>query len=263
VSTSTQTLGRVSTAEAIVQLIKAQILDGKLPPGTRLREVELAELHDVSRQSLRAAFVDLGRLGLVVQRPHKGVWVRDLLPEDIEDLYRVRYVIESEAVRYVTATPSTWDRLKRCLDRLERVSPSAGWSEVIDADWSFHREAVTCVGSLRLIRAHDMLEGETSLSFMRSEFDGDIGTVADVHRELLQAILTGDCAHALEALWDHLETSKRLVLKARSAGSAVQQPVERPSDAAAPAPRAPAPAAELRAEPRQLERLWSVFGRGD
>lgn len=215
-STSIQPLGRVSTAEAIVQAIKVQILDGKLPPGTRLREVELAELHDVSRQSLRAAFVDLSRLGLIVQRPHKGVWVRALGPEDIEDLYRVRYIIESEAVRFVTANPSTWDGLQRCLDRLERVPPSAGWSEVIDADWSFHREAVASVGSPRLVRAHGMLEGETSLSFMRSAFDGDIGTVADVHRELFQAIRTGDRDHALQALWDHLETSKRIVLKARS-----------------------------------------------
>jgi DNA-binding GntR family transcriptional regulator len=217
VNTSIQPLGRVSTAEAIVQLIKVQILDGKLPPGTRLREVELAELHDVSRQSLRAAFVDLSRLGLIVQRPHKGVWVRDLSAEDIEDLYRVRYIIESEAVRYVTANPSTWDGLQRCLERLERVPPSAGWSEVIDADWSFHREAVASVGSPRLARAHGMLEGETSLSFMRSGSDGgDIGTVADVHRELFQAIRTGDCVHALQALWDHLETSKRIVLKTRS-----------------------------------------------
>ena len=217
-NTSIQPLGRVSTAEAIVQLIKVQILDGKLPPGTRLREVELAELHEVSRQSLRAAFVDLSRLGLIVQRPHKGVWVRDLSAEDIEDLYRVRYIIESEAVRYVTANPSTWERLQRCLDRLERVPPSAGWSEVIDADWSFHREAVASVGSPRLVRAHGMLEGETSLSFMRSASDGDIGTVADVHRELFQAIQTGDCTHALQALWDHLETSKRIVLKTRSVG---------------------------------------------
>lgn len=218
VSTSIQPLGRVSTAEAIVQSIKVQILDGKLPPGTRLREVELAELHGVSRQSLRAAFVDLSRLGLIVQRPHKGVWVRDLSAEDIEDLYRVRYIIESEAVRFVTANPSTWDGLQRCLDRLERVPPSAGWSEVIDADWSFHREAVASVGSPRLIRAHGLLEGETSLSFMRSGADGsDIGTVADVHRDLFQAIRTGDCAHALQALWDHLETSKRIVLRARSA----------------------------------------------
>jgi DNA-binding FadR family transcriptional regulator len=61
-----------------------------------------------------------------------------------------------------------------------------------------------------------MLEGETSLSFMRSGYDSDIGTVADVHRELFNAIQTGDTAHALQALWDHLETSKRIVLKARS-----------------------------------------------
>ena len=108
-SISIQPLGSVFTAEAIVQLIKVQILDGKLPPGTRLREVELAELHDVSLQSLRAAFVDLAAdFGLIVQRPHKGVWVRDLSAEDIEDLYRVRYIIEFEAARYVTANPSTW-----------------------------------------------------------------------------------------------------------------------------------------------------------
>lgn len=205
-------LGRVSTAEAIVQSIKAQILDGTLPPGTRLREVELAEAHGVSRQSMRAALAVLSGLGLTIQLPHRGVWVRDLSADDIEDLYKVRFLIEAEAVRFVTTNPVTWTRLQACIDRLERLSPTAGWSEVIDADWSFHHEAVRCVDSRRLGRAHDLLEHETSLSFRRVATEDDTATVAEVHRRLLAEIRTGDVERSVAALWDHLETSKQQVL---------------------------------------------------
>jgi len=211
-----QPLGRVSTAEAIVQSIKAQILDGTLPPGTRLREVELAEAHGVSRQSMRAALAALSGLGMTTQLPHRGVWVRDLSAGDIEDLYRVRFLIEAEAVRYVTTNPDTWGRLQTCIGRLERLSPNAAWSEVIDADWSFHHEAVNCLDSQRLGRAHDMLEYETSLSFRRVPAEDDTGTVAEVHRQLLAEIRTGDVDRALAALWEHLETSKQQVLAMQS-----------------------------------------------
>jgi DNA-binding GntR family transcriptional regulator len=207
-----QPLGRVSTTEAIVESIKSQILDGTLPPGTRLREIELAEAHGVSRQSMRSALAVLSGFGLTTQLPHKGVWVRDLSADDIEDLYKVRFLIEAEAVRFVTTNPATWVRLQAGIDRLERLSPSAAWSEVVEADWSFHHEAVRCVDSRRLGRAHGLLEYETTLSFRRVPAEDDAGTVAEVHRRLLAEIRTGDVDRAVAALWDHLETSKQQVL---------------------------------------------------
>src|SRR5258708_9155390 len=85
---------RVSTSEAIVNELTHQILDGAIPAGTFLREVELADAFRVSRQSLRAGLAELVHAGLLRREPHRGVWVPQLSPEEIEDLYQVRAVIE-------------------------------------------------------------------------------------------------------------------------------------------------------------------------
>ena len=213
-------LGRVSTSEALVNALKGQILQGTLPAGTRLTELSLAETHGVSRQSIRLAIAELSRRGLLDVRPHKGVWVRDLGVREIEDLYWMRSLLESEAFAHIAVEPTTWARLEKCVERMARLPADAAWSEVIDADWAFHSEAVACVGSDRLRAAHDMLEGETLLSFMRCTAEDDPSTVAKVHRDLLNVICSGDGAAAVEALQLHLESSKRTVIQNRFAGLA-------------------------------------------
>lgn len=88
--------GRVSTSEALVSVLTDKILVSDLPSGTRLTEVDIARQYGVSRQSIRLAFSELSRLGLIEQRPNRGVWVRGLKPADIEDLFWLRAVLESE-----------------------------------------------------------------------------------------------------------------------------------------------------------------------
>jgi DNA-binding GntR family transcriptional regulator len=214
--------GRVSTSEALVSALTEKILTSDLSGGTRLTEVDIARQYGVSRQSIRAAFSELSRLGLIEQRANRGAWVRELGSADIEDLFWLRCVLESEAVAHVAVEPATWQRLEDCVVQLEQLPSTAKWNDVIAADWRFHREAVACVGSIRLQRAHEQLEGETSLSFMRCTPDDDVPTVARIHRELLSVIRTGDSAAAVAELRRHLELSKRSALDARHGRAKVQ-----------------------------------------
>lgn len=214
-ATPTRSLPRISTPEALVSELKAAILHGSLPGGSRLTEIDLAETHGVSRQSIKQALLELGRLGLVEQRRHRGVWVRDLTVEDVEDLYWTRYVIESEAVAYAALEPTSWGRIERCVEQLDHLPTDAAWSEVVEADWYFHRELVASVGSVRLSRVHDLLEGETLLSFMRCDPDDDPAAVARAHRVLLDVIRTGDTTAAVQALHLHLESSKQVAIENR------------------------------------------------
>jgi DNA-binding GntR family transcriptional regulator len=205
-------LHRISTSEALVIALRSEILDGSLPPGTRLREVELSEMHGVSRQSLRSALVELGYRGLVESRPHYGVWVRRLNRADITDVYRVRDLLETEAVVHAAGDPSTWPELERIVERLERSSAGAPWMSVIDTDFEFHRALVASLQSTRLSRAHDLLEGESCLSFMRSDED-TADNVAALHRRLLETIKSGDCARAVAELRRHLAIGRERVLR--------------------------------------------------
>ena len=77
--------------------LRAMIQLGELPPGTRLREVQLCEQLGVSRTPLREALRTLAAEGLVNQLPNRSMVVAPLDPVDIEHLYRVFGAIEGLA----------------------------------------------------------------------------------------------------------------------------------------------------------------------
>ena len=202
-------LPRVSTSDALVTLLRDEVLNGVRPLGSRLTEAELVQAYGVSRHSIRIALNDLASLGLVVLKPHKGARVRQMAARDIEDLYRVRWLLESEAIAHAAIEPATWEDLGRRVTRLEQLPADAPWSVVALADWDFHHEMVIGTGNTRLVRTHRLLEAETLLSFIQGAPEDDVRAVVASHVSLLEAIRSGDSYVATEALRDHLEESMR------------------------------------------------------
>jgi DNA-binding GntR family transcriptional regulator len=82
--------------EAVTRL-REMILSGELPPGMRLREVQLCEQLGVSRTPIREAFRTLAAEGLVELLPNRSVLVAELRMPDIEHLYRVFGALEGLA----------------------------------------------------------------------------------------------------------------------------------------------------------------------
>jgi DNA-binding GntR family transcriptional regulator len=209
---ATVRLERVSTSEALVRALTRQILDGTLPAGTWLREVELAEKHGVSRQSLRAALVELVHLGLLQREPHRGVWVPVMTADDVRDLYYVRSLIEVEAARVVATRPEAWPALEEVVQRLERLSPESSGHEMVDADFEFHRALVSGVGSARLSRSHEMLCSEIRLSFVSTVREDGPTYLFGEHRALLGVLQRGDPAAAAERIAEHLAEGMEVTL---------------------------------------------------
>ncbi len=77
--------------------LRKQILTGELPPGMRLREVQLCEQLNVSRTPIREAFRTLAAEGLVDLLPNRSVVVSELRAPDVADLFRVFGTIEGLA----------------------------------------------------------------------------------------------------------------------------------------------------------------------
>ncbi len=89
---------RSSAAEAY-DLLLGDIEDGNLPPGTRLREAELAERLSISRTPVREALKRLELQGLVAHEPHHGAVVASLEYGQITEMYLLREVLEGTAAR--------------------------------------------------------------------------------------------------------------------------------------------------------------------
>ena len=91
----------------VVASLQEDIVLGRLAPGARLVEEELAERFQTKRHVLRDAFVDLERFGLIERRPNRGASVRQLTLEDVNRIYAVREILErAAAAEILCLTPS-------------------------------------------------------------------------------------------------------------------------------------------------------------
>ena len=88
-----------STPSRVADALREQISGGKFPPGARLREEAVAEALQVSRNTVREAFVELTGDRLVVREPNRGVFVATLTATDVMDIIAARRIIEVAAVR--------------------------------------------------------------------------------------------------------------------------------------------------------------------
>ena len=87
-------------ARAVIEeRLRSAILDGRLPPGTAVRQQELATLFGVSRMPVREALRQLEAHSLLKVEMHKGAVVAPLIGEDAVDTYALRVLLESEALR--------------------------------------------------------------------------------------------------------------------------------------------------------------------
>lgn len=100
-------------AEELVEILRRRIVNHDLPPGSKLREVELTNEFGVSRARIREAFGILEERGLIERIPNRGAVVTRLEVEQIYELYQVREVLEGLAVRLATekAPAGSWDDL--------------------------------------------------------------------------------------------------------------------------------------------------------
>ncbi len=98
-SSETQLRRGVSRGDLAYQFIVEGIQSGRLGPGTRLREIELAQTIGLSRTPLREALSRLQREGLAVNDPARGLIVTELSHSMTSELYIMREVLEGTAAR--------------------------------------------------------------------------------------------------------------------------------------------------------------------
>ena len=110
----------VNIRTQVYNAIKENICDGRYEPGQRLNEVELARSLSVSRSPVREALRRLAADGLVVELPNRGVFVREFTPQDIQEIFDVRVLLESYCIQRSVQFMTTEHKqeLMRCLDQI-------------------------------------------------------------------------------------------------------------------------------------------------
>jgi DNA-binding GntR family transcriptional regulator len=114
-----------AASEVAMNLIRKAILTGKLAPGERLIEDELAQQLQASRTPIREALLRLANDGLVDISRNRGATVRLYEPEEIGELYEMRALLEGYAARHAAGRIAK-SGLATLDDSIERSAGIAG-----------------------------------------------------------------------------------------------------------------------------------------
>lgn len=201
----------------VLEHLRRMIILGQLPAGTHLVEARLSSTFDVSRGPVRDALRQLEVEGLVQAR-RRGVFVVGLTPEDVEELYSLRQLIEAEAVSRCVATGIPDDDVAdRALARMRAAADAGNSESFAEADLDFHTALYEASGHRRLAALWQQYRPifTTMLSLTNAE-DVDLHPALDDHAQLLERIRTRDRNGALRQLHDHIDGSRRRLLAAHT-----------------------------------------------
>jgi len=91
-------LQRVSRADHVYESLRGMIVQGRLEPGSKLNQVDIAMELDVSERTAREALMQLISEGLLVREPFTEVRVTELSADEIEEILRMRILLEGWAI---------------------------------------------------------------------------------------------------------------------------------------------------------------------
>jgi DNA-binding GntR family transcriptional regulator len=181
---------------------------GELQPGTRLREVELAERLGISRTPIREAIRQLESDGLVVHLPRQGATVRVLEYSEIMELYEMRAVLEATAARLAARVASPVELAElRALN--EELAKAGHGKDAYELNRQFHLTLLDVAKNRFLVKATDALQktllilGTTTLI----EPERAKQAVAE-HEAILEALDARDGARAETLMRAHIEAAQ-------------------------------------------------------
>ena len=153
-------------APDLVGLVEAQltraIVEGRLAPGARVIEADIARRMGVSRAPVREAARRLERQGVLVARPRHGFAVRTISVQEIDDLFEVRISLELTAVELVCrkADAAGLARLQGLVDTMAREAPQLPQHGRIALDLGFHTLICELSGNAQLHRIFSNMQTE-------------------------------------------------------------------------------------------------------
>ncbi|MFH8683845.1 GntR family transcriptional regulator [Streptomyces lydicus] len=208
-------LGRASTAERVADILRDRIAEGYFAPGARLSEESIGGALGVSRNTLREAFRLLTHERLLVHELNRGVFVRVVTVEDLDDIYRVRMLVECAAVRGLGEGPYD-DRVRAAVAAIEAAvrageaaSGERAWQDLSTANIRFHQGIVALAGSPRTDELMRGVLAELRLVFhVMADPRRFHAPYLTRNRQIVEALQAGDAAEAERLLGSYLEDSR-------------------------------------------------------
>jgi len=198
----------------VYERILRMIVSGRLAPGARLLESELAEALGVSRGPIRESFQLLERDAWIFVQPRRGTFVRELTLQEINDFFDVRVVLERHAVMSAAlrAPDAQFDELAKLQDRAETLAEKGPSEELIDANSAVHEALTQAGGNAALSSVVYSLSQRVRTAVYASLLSHRSVDVVAEHREIIAAARARDVERIGNLMTRHSEQTRNAYL---------------------------------------------------
>ncbi len=216
-----------SLYQSAYERLRADLISGRIGPGTKLKIVETAQALGVSAAGIREALSRLAAEGFAVAEPQKGFRVAPISRAELIDLTRVRTHIENECLKMsIRAGDYSWEaQIAGSIHHLSRLSQGDHASEPFGARWraahySFHLSLASACPSEWFLRLREQLWWQSERYRSASvALTGVHRNIQQEHEELAEAVLKRDTKSAKSLMEEHLaRTTKALLNQPHLAG---------------------------------------------
>ncbi len=202
--------GTVSSQESVLAALRELIGTGQLGPGQQIVQETLSATLGVSRVPIREALRVLEGEGQVVHFPNRGYFVADLSVEDLKEVYRIRALLEDEALRAAVPllTDDDLDYIENILEKVEQSTSQKSISGVTEMNRRFHFAIFEACNMPRLIRMIRTLWDATDA--YRGVYFASANNLQHMnieHREMMAALRARDIEKTVELQNLHRENS--------------------------------------------------------
>ncbi|MCL6610434.1 MAG: GntR family transcriptional regulator [Peptococcaceae bacterium] len=202
--------------ELVFESLREAIIQGRLKPGERLMEMQLADEMGVSRTPVREAIRKLELEGFVVMIPRKGAYVSGISVKDIVDVFEVRAALEALAAGLAAerATDEELEELERSLVQISEADKE-DLGTIVETDTNFHDIIYKACRNERLVMIITHLKEQiqrfrtTSLSQ-----PGRLRDALSEHRAIVEAISDRNVEMAQTLAREHIENAEQSLLNA-------------------------------------------------
>ena len=182
------------------------IYEHRLPPGTKLPEIELCGIFGVTRGAVRKVLSRLAAEELLDLIPNRGAFVARPSVEETRDVYELRRILEAGVVRSLAGrAPHRWlDELRRQVAEEREANRAGDTPRYIRLAGKFHLDLVAATGNAALEQHLQRVVSRTSLMVALYDVPGTNTCSCHEHLEILDAIEAGDYAGAARLMEEHL-----------------------------------------------------------
>jgi DNA-binding GntR family transcriptional regulator len=200
-----------SLVDRTVKHLEDMIIKGKLRPGQKIKEQEIAERLGISRPPVREAFKMLEAEGLVRRQPRRGVFVAELNKADIWEIYTLKTALYTLAVGLAInkVNAGNLSRLEKIVDRMEEIVQGPGEPDVMkyeELNSLFHDTTADIAGHGLLKKFQMSLNNRIKRIAYRSFLDREhLQLSCQYHRRILEAMKAKEKAVAEQITREHVQ----------------------------------------------------------